>query len=67
MKQNNKNTNVNNFNGQVTFNGATQIATGDIINNMYANEGDYKNAPYRAEPVWRSPFTLGVLHGSVLL
>ena len=45
MKQNNKNTNVNSFNGQVTFNGATQIATGDIINNMYANEGDYKMLP----------------------
>lgn len=61
MKRNNKNTNVNNFNGQMNFNGSTQIAAGDIINNMYANEDDYKNATYRAEPVWRSPFTLGVL------
>lgn len=49
----------NNFNGNVNFTGKTQIAAGDIINNI--SEEKQKTANYDPEPKWRSPFTLAVL------
>lgn len=49
----------NNFNGNVNFTGKTQIAAGDIINNI--SEEKSKMANYNPEPKWRSPFTLAVL------
>ena len=49
----------NNFNGNVNFTGKTQIAAGDIINNI--SEEKQKTANYDPEPTWRSPFTLAVL------
>lgn len=49
----------NNFNGNVNFTGQTQIAAGDIINNI--SEERPKTANYDSEPIWRSPFTLAVL------
>ena len=51
--------NKNNFYGDVNVNGPTQIVAGNLINNK---ENDYeKNASYKPEPIWRSPFTMGVL------
>lgn len=49
----------NNFNGNVNFTGKTQIAAGDIINNI--SEEKQKTVNYDPEPKWRSPFTLAVL------
>ena len=49
----------NNFNGNINFTGQTQIAAGDIINNI--SEEKPKTANYTPEPKWRSPFTLAVL------
>lgn len=56
----NKNFNENNFNGTMNFNGPTQIATGDIINNNNSDSFTTK-ATYVPEARWRSPFTLAVL------
>ena len=42
----------NNFNGNVNFIGKTQIAAGDIINNI--SEEKQKTANYDPEPKWRS-------------
>lgn len=49
----------NNFNGNVNFSGQTQIAAGDIINNI--SQEKPMTAKYTPEPIWRSPFTLAVL------
>lgn len=54
----NKN-NKNNFNGMMNFNGPTQIAAGDIINNT--SNPSLKKAIYTPEPIWRSPFTMAIL------
>ena len=43
----------NNFNVNVNFTGKTQIAAGDIINNI--SEEKQKTAHYDPEPKWRSP------------
>lgn len=59
MEKNKKNYNNNNFNGTMNFNGLTQIATGDIINNT--SDISMKKANYTPEPKWRSPFTMAVL------
>lgn len=59
MEKIKKNNNRNYFNGTTNFNGTTQIAVGDIINNT--SDIHLKNANYTPEPVWRSPFTMGVL------
>lgn len=59
---NTKNSNNNNFNGPVNFNGPAQVAGGDIINMINGEEiTQLKTARYTPEPVWRSPFTLAVL------
>lgn len=59
---NTKNSNNNNFNGPVNFNGPAQVASGDIINVINEEEKPrLKTARYTPEPVWRSPFTLAVL------
>lgn len=59
---NTKNSNNNNFNEQVNFNGPAQVAGGDIINVINGEEKtQLKTARYSPEPVWRSPFTLAVL------
>lgn len=59
MGGNKENSNRNNFNGTTNFNGPTQVAAGDIINNI---SGDSRQkAKYTPEPLWRSPFTLAVL------
>lgn len=60
MKKYNKNTNKTCFNGSMNFNGMTQIATGDIINNRSFDDSPPK-ATYTPEPIWRSPFTMAVL------
>ena len=54
----------NNFNGNVNFTGKTQIAAGDIINNI--SEEKQKTANYDPEPKWRSPFTLASGYGNRL-
>lgn len=54
-----KNNNQNNFNGMINFNGQTQIAAGNIINNT--SDIHPKEANYTPEPIWRSPLTLAVL------
>lgn len=59
MKKFEKTSNRNNFNGPTNFYGTTQIAAGDIINNTSGIHP--KNANYTPEPIWRSPFTMGVL------
>jgi len=51
--------NKNNFNGETSFNGPTQIVAGNVINNVA--DSNEKKAIYNPEPVWRSPFTMGVL------
>ena len=62
-----KNTNQNNFNKDVNFNGPTQFASRDIVNNTSNNyyQESLKEAPRKAQyipqPKWRSPFTLAVL------
>lgn len=60
MKKDNKNTNKTYFNGPMNFNGPTQIATGDIINN-HSFDAPPQKATYTPEPIWRSPFTMAVL------
>lgn len=54
-----ENKNTNNFKGDMTFNGPTQIVAGNMNNNT--SEKVEKEATYLPEPVWRSPFTMGVL------
>ncbi|AIQ72408.1 MULTISPECIES: hypothetical protein [Paenibacillus] len=54
-----KNINQNNFNEKTNFNGPTQIAAGDIINNI--QNTNHQEAKYTPEPTWRSPFTMAVL------
>lgn len=54
-----KNINQNNFNEKTNFNGPTQIAAGDIINNI--PNTSHQEAKYTPELTWRSPFTLAVL------
>ena len=61
-----KDTNIHNsFNGTTNFNGAVQVAGGDIINEISSSEKveeKYKTEPkYKSEPKWRSPFTLAIL------
>ncbi|MWV42201.1 hypothetical protein GRF59_01030 [Paenibacillus sp. HJL G12] len=51
--------NQNNFNEKTNFNGPTQIAAGDIINNILNT--NHQEAKYTPEPTWRSPFTMAVL------
>lgn len=59
MRKTKENKNQNNFNGITNFNGTTQIAAGDIINNT--TNVHMKKANYEPEPIWRSPFTMAVL------
>ncbi|WP_216664727.1 hypothetical protein [Bacillus sp. WMMC1349] len=59
MKETKENRNQNNFNGTTNFNGPTQVAAGDIINNISGDS--HHEAKYTPEPLWRSPFTLAVL------
>ncbi|MFB9278672.1 hypothetical protein [Cohnella cellulosilytica] len=54
-----KNFNQNNFNEKTNFNGPTQIAAGDIINNI--SNTNHQEAKYTPVPTWRSPFTMAVL------
>ncbi|WLD76415.1 hypothetical protein QU661_00800 [Mogibacterium neglectum] len=48
-----------NFNGTTNFNGSVQFAGGDIINE--SSTPKQVEATYKAEPKWRSPFTIAVL------
>ncbi|PAE07175.1 hypothetical protein CHI12_11875 [Terribacillus saccharophilus] len=59
MRETKENSNQNNFNGTTNFNGPTQVAARDIINNISGNT--QQEAKYTPEPLWRSPFTLAVL------
>jgi len=59
MGRSNKNNNQNNFIGRTNFNGSTQIAAGNIINNT--SDVYLQKAKYTPEPIWRSPFTMAVL------
>lgn len=59
MGDNKANNNQNNFNGTTNFNGPTQVAARDIINNF--SDDSHQKATYTPEPLWRSPFTLAVL------
>ena len=55
----------NNFNGTTNFYGTAQFAGRNIINNYLYPNNDMPNPvdkpTYDAEPVWRSPITLGIL------
>ncbi|MFO1443286.1 hypothetical protein KDN24_08675 [Bacillus sp. Bva_UNVM-123] len=62
MGETKKNSNQNNFNGMTNFNGPTQIAGRDIINNISDDSyQEAQEAKYTPEPMWRSPFTMAVL------
>ena len=49
----------NNFNETTNFNGAVQVAGGDIINE--SSHSEKVKAKYLPEPKWRTPFTLTIL------
>ena len=59
MRETKENSNQNNFNGTINFNGPAQVAARDIINNISGDS--QQEAKYTPEPIWRSPFTLAVL------
>ncbi|RFA32465.1 hypothetical protein CAI16_18025 [Virgibacillus dokdonensis] len=59
MRETTENSSRNSFNGTTNFNGPTQVAAGDIINNF--SDDSHPEAKYTPEPLWRSPFTLAVL------
>lgn len=59
MRDNKENSNQNNFNGTTNFNGQTQVAARDIVNNFSSE--NHKEAKYTPEPLWRSPFTMAIL------
>lgn len=57
MNQKNSNRNINTGN---TFNGPAEIV-GQVVINSHQQDDSGEKATYRPEPIWRSPFTLGVL------